>query len=136
MPKTCTDIQGRNVGGCARPRLHDLATDQAVDVGEAVLHGLVVPSSASMKGMTVDTQRVLAEARKLSPADRAELFERLGAELEAEAADDGLLSQAWRDEIHQRIARIDAGETQLIDADELESALWTEQVADEKSARR
>jgi hypothetical protein len=70
--------------------------------------------------MTANAQRVLAEARKLSAAD---LFERLGAELEAEAAEGGLLSQAWRDEIHERIARIDAGETELIDADELEREL-------------
>lgn len=88
--------------------------------------------------MTANAQRVLAEARKLSTADRADLFERLGAELEAEAeaADGGLLSQAWRDEIHERIARIDAGETELVDADELERELWAEQLADETSAAR
>lgn len=89
-----------------------------------------------MKGMTANAQRVLAEARKLSTADRADLFERLGAELEAEAADGGIPSQAWRNEIHERIARIDAGETELIDADELERELWAEQLADETSAIR
>lgn len=86
--------------------------------------------------MTAAARRLLEEARQLSSAERVELFERLGAELEAEAGDEPAPSDAWRREIQRRIARIDAEEVELVDADELERELWAEQLADEAAEAR
>jgi hypothetical protein len=48
------------------------------------------------------------------------------------AADEaGALSDTWRAEIVRRIASIDAGQTELVDVEDLERELWAEQHADE-----
>jgi hypothetical protein len=40
-------------------------------------------------------------------------------------------SDACRSEIARRIARIDAGQTELLDVEQVERELWAEQLADE-----
>lgn len=81
--------------------------------------------------MNANARRLLDEAMRLPSAERAELFEHLGARLEAEHAEAGALSAAWRAEVAQRITRVDSGQTQLLDVEELERELWAEQLADE-----
>jgi putative addiction module component (TIGR02574 family) len=83
--------------------------------------------------MNAKARRVLEEAMGLPIADRAELFEQLGARLEADESQTsgGPLSEAWRSEITRRIARIDGGQTELLDVENLERELWAEQLADE-----
>lgn len=75
--------------------------------------------------MNANARRLLGEVLELPSADRAELFERLGARLEAEQGDEPSgVSEAWRAEIARRIARIDAGDTQLVAIEDLERELW------------
>lgn len=61
------------------------------------------------------------EARKLSHADRARLIESLLATLE----EDREIEEAWREEIRRRTAEIDAGEADLIPADQVLAELDT-----------
>jgi putative addiction module component (TIGR02574 family) len=91
-----------------------------------------VARSAMMARMNAKARRLLDEAMKLPSADRAELFEQLGARLETEhGGEAGALSDAWRAEVARRIARVDAGQVELLDVEELERELWAEQLADE-----
>jgi hypothetical protein len=46
------------------------------------------------------------------------------------------LSDAWRAEVVRRVARIDAGETELLDVEDVERELWSEQLADEAAERQ
>lgn len=86
--------------------------------------------------MSSNARRLLDEAMRLPLAERAELFEHLGARLEAEQAETGTLSDAWRAEVARRVARIDAGQAHLLDAEDLERELWAEQLADEAAEMR
>ena len=84
--------------------------------------------------MSADAERLLGELLRLPTSDRVEVFERLGAHLDAEQR--APLSESWRAEIARRIARLDEGQTEPLDVDELERELWAEQQADERSAKR
>jgi len=86
--------------------------------------------------MNANARRLLDEAMSLPSAERAELFEHLGARLEAEQAEAGPLSDAWRAEVARRVARLDAGQAHLLDAEEVERELWAEQLADEAAEAR
>lgn len=86
--------------------------------------------------MDANARRLLDEAMSLPSADRAELFEQLGARLEAEHGEAGAVSDAWRAEVAGRIALIDAGETELLDVEEVERELWAEQLADEAAEQQ
>jgi putative addiction module component (TIGR02574 family) len=86
--------------------------------------------------MNANARRLLDEAMGLPSAHRAELFELLGARLEAEHGEAGALSEPWRAEMARRIARIDAGETELLDVEDVERELWSEQLADEAAERQ
>jgi hypothetical protein len=68
-------------------------------------------------------QRVKAlaeEARKLTPEERLELMAELSAAIADDAPADGTpeeIEQAWIQEVEQRFAARERGETQLIDFD-------------------
>lgn len=79
-----------------------------------------------------NAERLLEELLKLPSSERVEVFERLGAHLEAEHGEP--LSVAWRDEISRRISRLDAGHSELVSAEEVERDLWAEQLAEEQAA--
>lgn len=59
--------------------------------------------------MSKDLSELEAEARRLSPKDRARLVRRLIAILEAE--DEGDVEQLWLDESEKRLAAYRRGET-------------------------
>lgn len=83
--------------------------------------------------MSSNARRLLDEAMRLPSAERVELYEHLGARLEAET---GTSSEAWRVEVARRVARLDAGQAHLLDAEELERELWAEQLIDEAAELR
>jgi putative addiction module component (TIGR02574 family) len=62
-----------------------------------------------------DVSTVIDEALALPSADRSYLVERLIASLD----EDGTLSPEWREEIEQRVARRERGETRTYTRDEV-----------------
>jgi hypothetical protein len=55
---------------------------------------------------------------------------------EAMHGEAGGLSDVWRAEVARRICRVDAGETELLDVEDVERELWSEQLADAAEQRR
>ena len=82
--------------------------------------------------VTAEAERLLDALLKLPRTDRVELFDQLAASLGVER--DEIVSAAWREEILGRIARVDAGEAVLVDADDIERELLDEQDSDERHA--
>lgn len=67
--------------------------------------------------MNKDLSRIEADARKLSPQDRARLVRRLIATLDA-GADDGA-EQQWLDEAERRLAAWRRGDTTTIPGEDV-----------------
>jgi putative addiction module component (TIGR02574 family) len=67
--------------------------------------------------MNKDIHSLEAEARKLSPQDRARLIRRLIATLDAGEEQDA--EQLWLDEAERRLAAYRRGETSAIPGDEV-----------------
>jgi len=66
--------------------------------------------------MHEDTHNLLEEALKLAPAERAEFIDALLASMdEPEPEIDAL----WLDEVHRRLAALDAGETETLSSEEV-----------------
>jgi putative addiction module component (TIGR02574 family) len=68
-----------------------------------------------MASLPVTRERLEVEARRLPREERARLAEALLASLEEEAE----IERAWRDEIRQRVAQLDAGEVEAIPAEQV-----------------
>lgn len=68
--------------------------------------------------MSLTVHELEAEARHLTPAERAELAQRLFASLEDEepAGSEADVEQAWLEEADRRYARYLSGETQSVPA--------------------
>jgi putative addiction module component (TIGR02574 family) len=82
--------------------------------------------------MTEASQRLLDAALQLPAYERQELFERLGDSLAPSDTEES--DRAWREEIHARLARIDAGTAQYVDLEEVERELLREQADDERTS--
>jgi putative addiction module component (TIGR02574 family) len=72
--------------------------------------------------MTERTNRLLSEALALAPDERSELIAALLASLE-DRADDGEVTEAWREEIARRADRVSSGDVDLQDWDEVRRRL-------------
>jgi putative addiction module component (TIGR02574 family) len=70
-----------------------------------------------------DVDRLLAEARKLSPDGLAELTDRL-VEIVPEQSDPDI-DEAWRQELRSRRAKIDSGETKLLAWQDVRAQLFS-----------
>lgn len=66
--------------------------------------------------MTQAVAHILEEAKQLSPAERAELTDRLVESVAHDIAPD--IAQAQVSEVRRRIAQVEAGEVALIPGDE------------------
>ncbi|MEQ1696928.1 MAG: addiction module protein [Hyphomicrobiaceae bacterium] len=68
---------------------------------------------------------IIEEARKLSLAEREELFLRLRAEFEDEGSDGTPeeIEAAWVEEVERRIDRAERGETTFVPAEEVHARL-------------
>lgn len=84
--------------------------------------------------VSANVDRLLRELLELDSAERVEIFDRLGAHLEAEYGKP--VPDAWRDEISRRISRFDTGDTKPIAVEDLERDLWADQLADEQAIAR
>ncbi|MDZ4842481.1 MAG: addiction module protein [Hyphomicrobium aestuarii] len=67
--------------------------------------------------MNLRVELIVEETRKLTEAERAELFERLATEFDGEPADGTPeeIEAAWLEEVERRASRADRGEATLID---------------------
>ena len=66
------------------------------------------------------------QALQLSPQERGELIHRLIASLDGEPEESPeVVAKAWDEEIARRVADMEAGRTQWIDADEVMAQLRT-----------
>ena len=65
--------------------------------------------------MTQEAERILEEAKKLSPLDRAQLIENLHQSFDA--SDDALISKAWATEAEDRLSAYKSGRLETIPAE-------------------
>lgn len=72
--------------------------------------------------MSPNTKKLLEEALRLEPAERASLAGQLIDSLD-EPADAGV-EQAWRDEIERRCREIDSGDVDLVPWEEVRKRLF------------
>lgn len=68
-----------------------------------------------------NTQAILEQALKLSPAERAHMAEQLIASLDEGSDID--VEQAWQEEVQRRLQQIDHGEVQTISWEEVQRSL-------------
>jgi len=72
--------------------------------------------------------KLLAEALELPPTERAELAGRLFRSLDEGAAEDpATIETAWSREIARRLREIDAGAVRLLDEDEADRVLISDE---------
>ena len=65
--------------------------------------------------MTQEAERILEEAKKLSPLDRAQLIENLHRSFDT--SDDALITKAWATEAEDRLNAYKSGQLETIPAE-------------------
>jgi len=76
--------------------------------------------------MAANFKEIESQALQLSPEERGELIHRLIISLDGEPEESPeAIAKAWDEEIARRVADMEAGRTQWIDADEVMTRLRT-----------
>ncbi len=76
--------------------------------------------------MAANLKEIESQALQLSTEERSELIRRLIISLDGEPEDSPeVIAKAWDEEIARRVADMEAGRTQWIDADEVMAQLRT-----------
>lgn len=88
--------------------------------------------------MNKRVELIVEEARKLTPAEREELFARLQVEFDDDLADGTPeeIEAAWVEEVERRVARAERGETTFVDHNESMLALRARLAAPGSTTRR